>query len=126
MRTEKGDEQVIENFEIFRPIILANIWGMDNVLEDRTLPLFLEKTTSNRVSNLLEIWDFNPEIKEIKEILSQNVVLCSVVTLQKVYVDWNEYLLNNYITTGTNNYIKLHLFKKIKDSKSFEVSCCVV
>lgn len=115
-KDNSGEQMVVEDFEVFRPIVLANIWGMDAVLEDRTLPLFLEKTTSDFISNLLEIWDFDPKVRETKAILEENVVKCNVVTLQKVYVDWNHYLINNYITSGTNNYIKLHLFERIRDS----------
>lgn len=112
-----GDEQVVENFDVFRPIVLANIWGMDSVLEDRTLPLYLEKTTHENVSNLLEIWELDEKLHKTKEILKEECSLCNVVMLQRVYVDWNIYLISNYITTGTNNYNKQHLFEKLKDSK---------
>lgn len=116
VKTDKGEDLQVENFEVFRPIVLANIWGMDAVLEDRVLPLFLEKTTSDKVSNLLEIWEFDKRVKSNLGILRAECSLCNVVTLHKVYVDWNDYLINNYITTGTNNYIKQHLFDKIRDS----------
>ncbi len=38
-----GEDYVVENFEVFRPIIMANIWGMEEVLGDRCLTLILEK-----------------------------------------------------------------------------------
>lgn len=116
IRTDKGEEQKVENFEVFRPIVLANIWGMDQVLEDRVIPMYLEKTTLNKVANLLEIWEFSPIFQQTKTILTQKCSLCNVVTLRKVYVDWNRYLNNIYITSGDNNYNKLHLFNKIMDS----------
>lgn len=115
-KTPEGEEQVVENFDVFRPIVLANIWGMDSVLEDRVLPMYLEKTTRSEVSNLLEIWEFDKKLQKTLEILKGECSLCNVVSLQNIYVDWNEYLINNYITTGTNNYIKLHLFEKIVKS----------
>ena len=117
VKNPTGDEMVVENFEVFRPIVLANIWGMDSVLEDRVLPMYLEKTSQDFISNLLEIWEFDESIQKTKEILKGSVVKCSVVTLQNVYVDWNRYMVSNYITTGTYNYTKLHLFEMIKDSK---------
>lgn len=116
IKTPTGEDQQVENFDVFRPIVLANIWGMDSVLEDRTIPLLLEKTTLDRVSNLLEIWENDSKVNATKSILEEKCSLCSVVTLHKVYVDWNEYIINNYITTHTNNYTKLHLFEKIRDS----------
>ena len=113
---QKGEEMVIEDFEVFRPICLANIWGMDSVLEDRVLTLFLEKTTSDTIPNLLEIWEFNDEINEIKAFLMDSCSLCSDVTLHSVYQDWNDYLTNIYTTTHTNNYTKQHLFDIIKQT----------
>lgn len=119
MRKKKGvdgEEQVVEDFDVFRPIVLANIWGMDSVLEDRTLPLYLEKTTLERVQNLLEIWDIDQKLHSTIEILKGSVVKCSVVTLQNIYVDWNDYITNIYTTSRAYNYTKLHLFNKIRDS----------
>jgi hypothetical protein len=116
VKTPTGEEQVVENFSIFRPLVLANIWGIDNVLEDRVLPLYLEKTTSDFIPNLLEIWEFDDKISQIKRLLTQKCSLCNVVSYQSVYVDWNEYIVSNYNTVGTNNYIRLHLFKKIRES----------
>lgn len=115
-KTPDGEEQTVENFEVFRPIVLANIWGMDAVLEDRTLPLYLEKTSDVVIPNLLEIWEFDKNLKKNLGFLRRECSLCNVVSLQNVYVDWNSYLINNYNTSGTKNYTKLHLFEKIKKS----------
>ena len=133
VKSQTGDEMVVEDFDVFRPICLANIWGMDTVLEDRCLPMYLEKTTRENVSNLLEIWEFDEKLlltlNLLKKISGESVVSSvvinkentqsqrSVVSLQNVYVDWNTYLISNYITTRTNNNTKLHLFEKIRDSK---------
>jgi len=117
VKTEKGEEQQVETFEVFRPIILANIWGMDPVLEDRTLPLYLEKTTRDDIGNLLEIWEFDEIISNLMKELKEECSLCSVVSFQNIYLDWNKYITTNYNTTRTNNYTKLHLFEKIKNSE---------
>ncbi|KKK86046.1 hypothetical protein LCGC14_2767140, partial [marine sediment metagenome] len=37
IKSDKGEEQVIEEFDVYRPIVMANIWGMENVLEDRCI-----------------------------------------------------------------------------------------
>ncbi len=128
-KSPEGEEYVVENFDVFRPICMANIWGMDEVLGDRCIQLFLEKTTLSQVSDLIEIFEIDPQIVKIKQNLASSVVWCSVVTLQNVYMDWNDYVLN-YITTRLHNYTKLHsnpklmkiikeklhLFKLIKES----------
>jgi len=151
-KTPEGEEFVVQEFDVFRPICMANIWGMEEVLGDRCIQLFLEKTTLSQVSNLIEIFEIDPQINKIKENLekfsvvsSVSVVskkettlpfkaekgsnlgfsesfLLSVVSLQNVYMDWNDYILN-YITTQLHNYTKLHsnpkLLQLIKKKLSF-------
>ena len=38
-KTIEGEQQVVEEFEPYRPIIMANIWGMDEVLGERCIQL---------------------------------------------------------------------------------------
>ena len=125
MRKKKGidgEEQVVEEFDVYRPILMANIWGMEEVLGDRCLTLILEKSNRNDIVNLMEVWEYEPEFAEIKQFLSEKLHLCRlchVVTSGNIYLDWNKYLLYtniNNITTGTNNDTKLHnpLFDKLK------------
>ena len=45
-----GDEYVVEEFDIYTPICMANIWGMDEVLGDRCITIVLEK--SNDLSTI--------------------------------------------------------------------------
>ncbi len=119
VRTEEGEERVVEDFDVFRPIILANIWGMDSVLGDRALPLFLEKTTRSEIGKLLELFEIDPEISTIKEKIANWCSLCSVVTLGNVYLEWNKYIRGGKLsvnTSRTTNYTKLHLIKSIDEA----------
>ena len=68
------------------------------------------------MANLLEIWEFDQKLHKSLEILHRECSLCSVVTLQNIYIDWNEFIYNIYTTTQPYNYTKLHLFKKIRNS----------
>lgn len=114
-KTKEGTEQVVEEFEVYRPIVLANIWGMDNVLGDRCITVVLERSNDQKITRLMELFDIDKIITSTKELISkENVVWCSVVTPLEVYREWNEYITNNYISTHNNKYTKLH--KKIKDS----------
>ena len=121
-KTIEGEEQVVEEFDVYRPIILANIWGMDNVLGDRCISVVLEKSNNKRITRLIELFDEDIITTRTKELLQrESVVWCSKMTLAEVYRNWNKYIIKedttNYITTHTYNYTKLHaLYKKIKES----------
>ncbi|RPJ79362.1 MAG: hypothetical protein EHM20_01645 [Alphaproteobacteria bacterium] len=117
-KTMEGTEQVVEEFDVYRPILLANIWGMENVLGDRCISLILDKSHRTEVTNLLEIWNEEKIVIETKEILK----LCSLCICSfsgKVYREWNTFVSNNYInyiynTNNTNNTNYIQDFKTIK------------
>ena len=106
-KTPDGEEQVVESYSVYRPIAIANITGIDNVLGDRCIKIILEKSISEKktrlVENLLE-----SKIVQIKEILGSisqiQCSLCMNVTPQNIYIEWNKYVLGEgstltYITT---------------------------
>jgi hypothetical protein len=64
-----GDNWVIDDFNIFCPIAMANIWGMDNVLEDRCISLNLEKSSNSKITNLIEMFENDGSIIEAREAL---------------------------------------------------------
>jgi len=103
-KTETGTEQVVEEFEVFRPIVLANIWGMENVLGDRCIQLILEKSSKNVVVNLIEIFREENIVKETLKLLNQ-CSLCSSMYSINVYKEWNNYIkdINNNNTNNTNH-----------------------
>lgn len=106
-KTESGTEQVVEEFDVYRPIVLANIWGMESVLGDRCIPLILEKSNRKEVINLIEIFDEENIVIETKELLNQ-CSLCRCSFSGETYKEWNKYLKmnkKNYInyTNYTNN-----------------------
>ena len=103
-KNEKGDtEQVVEEFDIYRPIVMANINGMEEVLGDRCIPLILEKSFNPKIIKLQEIWDEELIFKETKKLL-KGCIVCSEGRVSGVYIKWNEFVLNNYITTTTTHY----------------------
>ena len=103
-KNEKGDvEQVVEEFDVYRPIVMANISGMEEVLGDRCIPLILEKSFNPKIIKLQEIWDEEIIFKETKKLL-EGCIVCSVEIVSGVYTKWNEYVLNNYISTTTTHY----------------------
>ena len=129
-KTPLGEEQVVEKFDVYRPIVMANIWGMDNVLGDRCIEVILEKSGNTRVTNLIELFRNDPIVKELlqeMEVIAKNdrCSLCSVVALWKLYKGWNDYVKSNYTNntnytnyTNSTNYTNdnLFLYKTIKES----------
>ena len=120
-KTEKGMEMIVEEFEVYRPILLANIWGMENVLGDRCIALILERSSKQNITNLVEIFKEEKIVQDTVEILNQ-CSLCSFMFRVKTYRDWNNYVKSNYTnyiyntnnTNNTNNIIPLSTFEIIK------------
>lgn len=121
-----GERQVVEEFEVYCPIAMANIWGMEEVLSDRCITLILEKSDKISITKLVENYAKNPLIQQIFTTLKDKrcsyfettqtpstqkqggtaselskCSLCSVVSPEKVYMEWNDYIKAKYITTLT-------------------------
>lgn len=123
-----GEEQVVEEFDVYRPIIMANIGGIESVLADRCITFILDKSGKRNVTDKLELFDYEQKLIESKKMLynllknKQECRLCSVGALRKLYTEWNIYTDSIY-TIYTNNihYTNLtpytHLFDKIKETK---------
>ena len=104
-KIKSGDResQAVESFEVYCPICMANIEGMENVLLDRCIPLIIDKSDNLAIIKKIEDYDQNPDILEISTAFPKNwCSLCSVVTLENMY-KWNNYIdyKYNYTTTHT-------------------------
>lgn len=121
-----GEEIVIEEFNVFRPIAMANIWGMEDVTGDRCINLVLEKSGDENITNLIEIWEEEYSFKKLKKIMEylQKIKFsegwCSEGAPGNVYLAWNNQLptLTHTTTLPTLTYTNLHqIFQKIKESR---------
>ncbi|GIW67824.1 MAG: hypothetical protein KatS3mg096_692 [Candidatus Parcubacteria bacterium] len=137
VKTLKGEDQVVETFEVYRPIVMANIWGMEDVLGDRCITLILEKSNKPDIVNLIEIFRDDSTVKKViedlKEISEGSLCrffrLCRKENIYNIYKEWNNFIKENVtnvtnITNTTNvtnstRYIKEPdtLFKVIKEMK---------
>jgi len=101
-RTKKAkfkgeDEYVVETFHPYKPIALANIFGMDEVLGDRCITFVLEKSNNPAKTKKLEDFEENPEIEEIKRTLRQSSVVCAVSLRKRTnQTAWNSYINAKY------------------------------
>jgi len=95
-------EQVVEEFEPYRPICLANIWGMEEVLGDRCITIILEKSEREDIMHIIENFEQNTNIKVIKSLLNTILVqLCSFIDVVGGIERWNKYVKYKYTTPHT-------------------------
>jgi len=99
-KTKDGEDHVAEEFEPYRPITMANIWGMEEVLGDRCLTIILERSEDPLKLRLSESFETNKTIKFIKRNFKE-CSLCSVVMQKNIYTLWDNYLMERYRTTLT-------------------------
>lgn len=134
--TETGkfkEEMVVEEFNVYRPICLANIYGMETVLGDRCISLILEKSFTKSKVNLIEIFREENVVKKVKELLNWcSLCRCSCVgEISKVYKMWNNYTKYNntnytHYTNNTNYTNYTEVFKSINsmDLVGREIELC--
>ena len=98
-----GETQEVEEFEVYRPIIMANIWGMEDTLGDRCVQIILEKSINKKVVKLIEDFEDNLPIMEVLDlILKVNGSVGSFMLLRSVQQNWNNYVLNTSNTSITS------------------------
>ncbi|MFW6129990.1 MAG: hypothetical protein ACOC56_02325 [Atribacterota bacterium] len=131
-KTIEGEQQIVESFEPYRPIAIANIAGIEEVLESRCISLILEKSDCPVRTKLIEDYENDENIKNIKNI-AEKCRVCSVESLKNLRKSWNKYIIDkhNYTyytnSTHTTHYthstlegIKIDkLFNKIDETEIY-------
>lgn len=103
MKKQK-DDWIIEQFHPYKPIAMANINGMDEVLGDRCISFILEKSNNPSKTKKIEDFERNPRFRKLNELLSVVCVGSAGVELsQNIEKNWNEYLDTTYSKLGTHN-----------------------
>lgn len=83
-----------EDFNIYRPVAMANIWGMENVLADRCIKIILEKSARKEITRLIENFENNIEFQKIRRGmlgLTENFE-DDLNFFGSVFDDWNNYV----------------------------------
>ncbi len=91
------EDYVVEEFEVYCPVAIANIWGMENVLADRCITLILERSTKKEVTKLIENFEENPEFQKIRDELGE----MEIEDFSEIYQEWNSYQKSS-VTSGIN------------------------
>ena len=116
-RVKFVEAQEVEEFSTYRPLVIANISGMDEVLADRCIKIILEKSSTYTITRKVEDFENDPVIEEIKRFWANLVYVGVVYVGQKtMYRDWNIYIhtLTYTPTLTTLTYTPtLTLFEKI-------------
>lgn len=93
-KTQEGEQQVVEEFLVYCPIAMANIWGLGNVLSDRSISLILEKSNKASVVKLIENFESNMDFQTTKggllritENLKDDEGL-----FNHIFEEWNSYI----------------------------------
>lgn len=138
VKSKEGEDYVIDDFEPYKPIAMANIWGMEEVLGDRCITIILEK--SNDPSKVKMIEDFENNNNITNTLTTLNNIRCSLLRCSYpkiIYNNWNNYIKSKYInytttyttltTYNNNNYTNtyniitqqrdLEFFNKIDNSE---------
>lgn len=101
-KSHEGTTQEIEEFEPYKPICLANIYGMEEVLSDRCITLILEKSSRKDIMRLLEDFEDKITFKLIKHTLNEVLVYqCSYFSVSEGIERWNNYIKSRYTYTNT-------------------------
>ncbi len=132
-KTMEGEQQVVEEFNVYRPIAIANIWGMETVLSDRCINLILEKSFDKKKVNLVEIFQYENIVIETIKMLNQCCLCrCSYCGESiQIYKEWNNFITSNninYINTinNTNNTNSIEALKRLNltDLTGRELELC--
>lgn len=102
-----GEDYEVQTFKIFRPIVIANIYGMEDVLADRCLTLILEKSNSPLYTKMMEDFGGNPDLAAARGLLIRakgDEMAVSSRVLGSIQ-DWNSYIYTKYHTLSTSSYI---------------------
>jgi hypothetical protein len=126
-QTKNGGYE-IEEFNVFRPIVMANIWGLENVLGDRCIRIILEKSSKREITKIIEDFDENDEILNITSHLKGicDISDVDIMVLENPKRHWNRYIKSKnspskdvtnvskvYNVNNVNNVNNNNLFIKI-------------
>jgi hypothetical protein len=111
LRTEKdklGGFQIAE-YEVYNPVVLANISGLDAVLEDRCITMIMQKTLKKDITRMLELFDLDPRITALRAFFENADIGVGLAIEEGLLNPYYEQMLNHRsINSNQPSNIKLH------------------
>lgn len=119
-KIEGREEQVPEKFDVYRPITMANIWGLDNVLQDRCIPVILEKSNRNEITKLIEDFEGNMDFQVVRGGLRRltEKINNDLGIFNDVFKKWNAYQKNK--VNVVNKINKVNIVNKVSNKGNFD------
>ena len=112
-KTLDGEIYEPEKFDVYTSIAMANISGMERVLADRCITLILEKSNNIKITRLIEDFNSDYPIIEIKKILENlKEKLEKMIDASNIFSDWNNHVLGLFREHENNKDI-IEFFKNI-------------
>ncbi|MCX8178387.1 MAG: hypothetical protein N3D75_00995 [Candidatus Aenigmarchaeota archaeon] len=105
---EGGEFFVVKEFDVYRPMGLANISGLNDVLSDRCIVLVLKRSIDPVITKRLEIFEIDNDIKNVKEQM-KNLTLDEI---DNVLTDLFNHLNNGYVTYFEYSRLIIDLLNK--------------
>jgi hypothetical protein len=105
VKKEGKETQEPEKFNVYTPVAMANIYGLNDILQDRCLTIILEKSSNPRITKLIEIFEYDEKIAKIKNNMSQFTHKCDISDMCdiKKSIDimkaWNQHIRSKYNVT---------------------------
>ena len=120
VRVQGQEQQVVDTFEPYFPIAMCNIWGVEEVLADRSLVIILEKSNRPEVTKKIEMFADDPIFLDIKRRLNELCVVCVVSLREKnIYKAWNNFINSKYSNSITT-YIYITTYNNTKQQQDVE------
>lgn len=93
----------VEGFDLYSPLVMANIWGMDDTVKDRCIVIHLDKSDNDKVTRLMEDFCNDSNIQQVKTSLlktfkqnTRSVANVDVATLKTLVSTWNDYVIKKH------------------------------
>lgn len=132
LRVEKGKDgkQTLSEFETYIPVALANVYGLESVLEDRCIGINLQKTANQRIMRTPELFSQDQDIQQLKTFFGQSLVFIKESLKEGIldpfykrmhyqYTHSTDYT-HSTLTTEDNTFYDLVYSVQI-DGRSFEL-----
>lgn len=103
MRNKKTEDYDIKRYNVYCPIVMANITGIDDVLADRCIVVPLERSDISVVINKPEFFELDPSISLFSSSLVQLVQLVQLEISKDIYAPLQA-TLNSVITQDNDIY----------------------
>lgn len=97
-KIKNGKEEKFEAkyFELYRPIVIANIYGMEEILGDRCITRILEKSMNPSKTKIIEDFENDKLIIKSKELMKKLKDNGQLKIPKNIFQEWNCYIKNKY------------------------------